>query len=221
MAPEPSAHWRDRLDDHLILLDRWRSDRRAVAVALAALVGLALVAWLNRPQPAGGAGSTAIEAVIPLASVTTSPPDTNGPIIVHVVGAVNRPGVYELDSTARVIDVIEAAGGVVADADLAQINLAAPAPDGSQIVVARQGEEVSQPIRGSTSDDPEEGSPVPLNGATASQLESLPGVGPATAAAIVAWRDESGPFRTVDQLLEVPGIGPAKFDALADLVVVG
>ncbi len=220
MAEEP-IHWRDRLDDGWLVLDRLRTDKRLVAAGVAALVGCVLWAYLSRP-----AGSeTPVEELIPVVALdpTTVPSLASEPVVVHVVGAVVSPGVFELDPSARVIDAIEAAGGVTADADVAQLNLAAPAIDGSQIIVARVGEEVSAPVRA-----PDGAAPggvgadglVDLNGATAAELESLSGVGPATASAIIEWRESSGPFQSVEQLLEVPGIGPAKLAGLQDQVVV-
>jgi competence protein ComEA len=213
-------------------LDRAREDRALqVVVVVAALVlagvGFLVFSWLRPPDPPRA------EDILPRVQLTptTTPPTTTTttpPVLVHVVGAVAAPGVLELPPGARVVDAITAAGGATSEADLAQVNLAAPVLDGSQIRVPVVGEPPSGPVvvgppaasSGTGAGGPT-GGPVDLNTATPTELESLPGVGPATAAAIVAWRDEHGPFTSVEQLLEVRGIGPAKFDAIREQVVVG
>ncbi|WP_420453304.1 helix-hairpin-helix domain-containing protein [Ilumatobacter sp.] len=146
--------------------------------------------------------------------------DEPATVVVHVAGAVVRPGVYELDGTARVDDAIAEAGGATGDADPEALNLAAPVVDGSRIHVPRHGEEVpaelviAPPPPTDVAD-----APVDVNRATAERLETLPGVGPATAAAIVTERERSGPFASPADLERVPGIGPAKLAALERLVV--
>jgi competence protein ComEA len=158
------------------------------------------------------------------ASTTTAPTE----IVVHVAGAVVSPGVRRLPPGSRVTDALDAAGGALPGADLPRINLAAPLVDGQQVYVPKPGEEV--PVAagaglpggaGATGPGgPVPGAPVDLNTATAEQLETLPGVGPATAAAIIAHREQHGPFTSVDQLLDVRGIGEAKLEQLRDLVSV-
>ena len=137
-------------------------------------------------------------------------------VVVHVAGAVTAPGVYHLPAGARVIDAITAASGMRTDANADGVNLAAVARDGSRIYVPVVGEAAAVVVGNS---DPSVGAtlpagPIDLNTATAEELDQLPGVGPATAAAIVAYRDAHGPFATVDDLADVRGIGPAKLDAL-------
>jgi competence protein ComEA len=155
-------------------------------------------------------------------------------LVVHVVGEVARPGLVTLDPGARISDAVDAAGGPREGADIERLNLAAPAIDGMQIRVPAVGEGdeeglpgpttplVRLPRGGGSGETPgEDGAgPVVLNRAGPQELESLPGVGPAIAAAIVAWRDDNGGFATVDDLLDVPGIGPAKLAALRDRVTV-
>ncbi len=116
-----------------------------------------------------------------------------------------------------VIDAIEQAGGARSRADLDAVNLAAPVADGQQVVVPRLGEVVPTVIGDNPTAD---AGPVDVNRASETELDELPGVGPSTAAAIVRFREENGPFATVDDLEQVPGIGPAKLDALRDLVTV-
>ncbi len=149
-------------------------------------------------------------------------------VTVHVAGAVANPGVFVLGGDDRVIDAVEAAGGALAGADLSVVNLAAPLIDGSQIRIPLVGETIVAPLLpmggsqpGGPGAEADAGTPVDLNRATGAELETLTGVGPATAEAILTWRTNNGPFVTAEQLLDVPGIGPAKFAAMADQVVVG
>lgn len=162
---------------------------------------------------------------------------TGAGVTVHVAGAVLRPGVVTLASGSRAIDAIDAAGGLAPGADADRINLAAPLVDGVRLVVPLIGQPAAAEVApqrpagtstgapGSTSSS---GSapvgpvgPVDLNTADATQLDALPGVGPSTAAAIIAYRDEHGPFTSIDGLLDVRGIGDAKLDGLRDLVTIG
>ncbi len=156
--------------------------------------------------------------------------DSDGMVVVHVVGAVASPGVVELGAGSRVVDAVTAAGGLRTDADPDRVNLAAPLEDGQRVVVPVVGQEPPVEIvssgttpggaAGDTAGSPR-ASPIDLNKATAQELDSLPGVGPATAASIISHREKEGPFRSVDDLLDVRGIGEAKLESMRDLVVVG
>ena len=156
--------------------------------------------------------------------------DTTGLVVVDVAGAVVAPGVYELAAGARAHDAIEAGGGLAADADIDALNLAAPLRDGDRLYVPHRGLPVPTVILPSGGGNAPTGSsagasslpagPVDLNRATVDELDVLPGIGPATAAAIVAYREQVGPFAAVDDLLKVQGIGPAKLEAIRALVVV-
>ncbi|MFA5775303.1 MAG: helix-hairpin-helix domain-containing protein [Ilumatobacteraceae bacterium] len=152
-------------------------------------------------------------------------------IMVHVAGEVVRPGIVVIDRNSRVIDALTAAGGPTSRADLNPVNLAAPLVDAAQIYIPKLGEvpktKVNRPMPGvnlppTSSGNSAIGSAVPqpidINLATEQQLIDLPGVGPATARAIVAYRLLHGPFASVDDLLNVRGIGPAKLEQLLDLV---
>lgn len=143
-------------------------------------------------------------------------------VLVHVAGAVANPGVVELADGARVLDALARAGGAADDADLTAVNLARVVVDGEQIVVPRVGEAPVAAPGVSGSGGAGSGAPglVNLNAADATALETLPGVGPAIAAGIIAWRDENGPFRSVDELLAVSGIGEKTLDGFRDLVTV-
>jgi competence protein ComEA len=140
--------------------------------------------------------------------------------IVHVVGAVRRSGVYRLAAGSRVQEAVRRAGGPRHDADLDAINLAARVADGQQIVVPARSAASSAVAAAAIAGADASGSggiaagPINLNTATADQLDRLDGVGPATAAKILAWRLEHGGFRSVDDLAQVPGIGPKRLAAL-------
>jgi competence protein ComEA len=210
--PGRPATLADRLSDALEALEDAR-ERPTVMIAAVAFAALLVVgAWWYGRDPA----VRPVEEMIPSVRLQTTEGERQPPslVVVHVAGAVRAPGVYTLDDTARVIDALAAAGGAAPDADVDQLNLAALVVDGLQIRVPVVGEVLPAPVDGAAT------GPVDLNRASAAELETLPGVGPAIAAAIVAFRDETGPFRTVDDLLEVPGIGPAKLAGLLDAVVV-
>jgi competence protein ComEA len=203
-------------------LEALRSDRRVVSALLLCLAVAAGIAWWR-------AGSSAsLPSVPPPTTIANGQATTTSAatqrLVVHVVGAVARPGVLELRSGARVVDAIKAAGGASADADLARLNLAAPVSDGERIAVPTVDGETPALDAGATSGpssatgEPAAGAPVNVNTADVEQLDALPGVGPATAAAIVADREANGPFATVDDLSRVRGIGPAKLEQLRPLV---
>lgn len=153
------------------------------------------------------------------------------PATVHVAGEVRRPGLYKLDTNCRINDAIEKAGGPTKRADLSRVNLAEKLADGIQIRVPSlddpsESPTVQRPIDnramglgafGRTSKPPKSdlapGS-VSLNSASAAELEALPGIGPSTAAKILAYRQAHGGFKSIDELLEVKGIGPKKLEAM-------
>ena len=198
----------------------------AVAGALLAIVVVGVVAWRAFAVVGVGGGGPPPELTMPRATPTTpsssSPgassvgPDGGGPVVAHVAGAVVRPGLYRLGGAPRIADAIDAAGGPAPEADLDAVNLAAPVADGERVYLPRRGEP-PPPTAASAGSGGAAGAsagPLDLNTATAEQLDTLPGIGPATAAAIVTYRQEHGRFASVDELLEVRGIGEAK---LADL----
>lgn len=183
--------------------------RRRVITAALLVVGALVVG--GRYLAHAGTSTARPEAV----TLRAAAPAAGPKLTIHVVGAVRRPGLYELADGARVADAVERAGGATAKAELALINLAAPLADGAQVVVPRR---VSASAAVAP---PEAGGPVgklSLNQATAAQLDELPGIGPVTAQKIVDFRQEHGAIASVDDLDAVPGIGPARLEQLRELV---
>ena len=194
------------------------SRRRALVYAA---VLLALVVGAGRfLLPAGGAERRAAPARVELrATGDAGGGDHAARVLVHVVGAVRRPGLYRLAEGARYADAVRAAGGATSDAAIEQVNLAAPVADGLQVIVPRQAPPASQAGLGAESVDGSSPSPVSLNVATLEELDALPGVGPVTAQKILDYRQDHGAFTSVDQLDAIPGIGPARIEQLRELVV--
>jgi competence protein ComEA len=192
-----------------------------VVVTTLAGAGLWFQRSLPRPVQIASSGSPVTPAsgspgaVQPSGARAASPSGT--PLIVDVAGMVRRPGVYEFQPGDRVIDAVDRAGGALAHADLALINLAAPLTDGQQVVVPREGGGGGAP---GTVTAPDGTTVVNINTADATALEGLPGIGEVLAAAVVQYRDEHGPFTSVDQLQDVSGIGPATFEDIKDQVTV-
>ncbi|OBG29801.1 ComEA family DNA-binding protein [Mycobacterium sp. 852002-51057_SCH5723018] len=221
---------------------------RAGAIALAVVAALAVLVTVftlvrDKPAPVMSAKLPPVEKAATAsprssASPGAGPPASTQPVVVSVVGLVHTPGLVTLAPGARIADALQAAGGAVNGADTIGLNMARPVGDGEQIVVglapvsgqptalgssvASGSVPVSKPP-GPTGSAPGSGKPKPggavdLNTATVEQLDALPGVGPVTAAAIVAWRQANGKFTSVDQLADVDGIGPARLDKLRPLV---
>ncbi|MDT0184369.1 ComEA family DNA-binding protein [Microbacterium sp. ARD31] len=195
-------------------------------VAVVAAVAVGLAAWWVVRDQAEAVPLTPVEpATSTLAELpggeepASSPPgssEPSGDLVVDVAGKVRRPGIAVLPAGSRVVDALEAAGGARRGVDLTSLNLARPVVDGEQILV---GVAPAAGVAGSL------GSPTPsgttlvnLNTADQAALDTLPGVGPVTAEAILGWRSEHGGFTSVDELLEVDGIGEATLADLAPLV---
>ena len=191
-------------------------------VAVLVALGLAVTAWwVVRADPREVAAPVPGRQVAGLATpaapaVSSAAPE--GEVTVDVAGKVRRPGIVVLAAGSRVVDAIEAAGGARPGVDTSSLNLARVLVDGEQVLV---GVPVAAAVPGVASGGPPAaGALVNLNTATAAELESLPEVGPVTAAAILAWRDEHGGFTAVDELLEVDGIGEATLATITPHVTV-
>jgi competence protein ComEA len=215
---------------------------RLIIGLLATTIASAGIWLLVRPS------APLVESVVPHASgVGTVMPLSTLPtpltVRIHVAGAVVRPGVYTVSSSARVVDAVTAAGGATSRADLERINLAQTIVDTEQVFVPFRSTHttkvtVAPRLRPSRTTIPVSvpaipgavpiiGAPITtlsplinLNSATSDQLDTLPGVGPSTAKAIISYRTRKGPFGKVEDLLNVPGIGPAKVEAIRDQVTV-
>ena len=217
----------------------WWGWQRVVAAVFGVPFAVFAVWWMVRaPAPP-------VESVIPFAAATTVAPAeglealapldlgvgnaavataTSGLVVVHVVGAVVEPGVYELPVGARGDDAVRAAGGLTGDADSRAVNLALQLVDGEQLVIPRRGETLptNAPRHQPSATAAKTTAPrlVNINRATVAELDQLPGVGPSTARAIVEHRERYGPYATVDDLLAVRGIGPAKLAEMRAMVAV-
>lgn len=207
---------------------RWIGPRK-VASSVGVVVAVAIIGWwLVKPNPPDATahlsrvdGTSAASPDVSAAAASSLAPTADVPtldVVVHVAGSVSTPGVYTLASGSRVVDAVAAAGGALPRARVDALNLAAALRDGEQIYVPAIGEVVNAPAAATASTG--SSFPLDLNAATIEQLDQLPGVGPATANAIIARRTEIGRFVSVDDLLEVPGLGPAKVAAIRGLVTV-
>ncbi len=226
--PPPVNAWWRRAPSRLLDEVRFVGLGRVITVAGGVVVVAVVLWWLLRPaaQP--------VEARLPFAAPVTSTatsgaagarpaPDAEAQrVVMHVVGEVRRPGLVELPAGSRVADAVTAAGGPTQDAQIHALNLAARVQDGQRLHVPSALDTEVGPTSadgaGVGAAGVEAGFPVDVNLATAEQLQTLPGVGPATAAAIITHRERRGPFASVDSLLDVPGIGPAKLEGFRDLV---
>jgi len=242
-----------RLEEKCSHFIKWYGPARAFATAGSVAVVCAGAWWLLRaPTPP-------LENSLPyvsVSSVSTSPFTTvvgewpnnslvetstlsTSEVIVHVAGSVKKPGVYRLKPNARVIDAVNAAGGVTPSADTAAVNLALPLLDAEQVYIpARSSQKPHTTVAVRRKPPAAVGSPsstsaagtvgatptsiksalININTATALELEALPSVGPSTAKAIVSFRTKNGPFGKAEDLLKVPGIGDGKLAAMKPFV---
>lgn len=210
-------------------------------LVIAALIATVVVAMLG----AGGSDETIDGAEVPAGLRSTSAPtsasdptsglgaesETRGEtaaLFVHVLGAVARPGLYELAAGTRVMDAVAAAGGFSSTADPGGVNLARELSDGEQLYVPVVGEVPPPDAGGGTggasggagSPGAASAGPIDLNRATLAELDTLPRIGPSLAQRILDWRDANGGFTSVDELREVSGIGDKTFESLRELVTV-
>jgi competence protein ComEA len=189
---------------------------RAQLAVYAALAVVALMLGSRWIRSGGEDASAAPAANQPFASGSSESGtagetfDINGgDVVVHVAGAVAKPGVYRMPSGSRVTDAIDRAGGTTNTAMPGAINLAAPLADGQQIQVPAKAEGSASASASTTPDGP-----ISLGSATAEELDTIEGIGPVTAAAILEYRDQNGGVSSIDDLDQVSGIGPATIEAL-------
>lgn len=229
---------------------RWVAARRAALVAVGCALAIAFWAFISidrseeevipvvasaeqSSETGGGpethqgesAGPTPISGNREGGKGTADAPDGGeGSVVVHVAGAVQQPGVVEAPAGSRVFELLESVGGVLPEAELSAVNLAAVVQDGQQILIPRKGEVVPQPgadqAAASGSGSSGGSALVNLNTAGAGDLEELPRIGPVLAERIVQWRTEHGSFSRPEDIDAVPGIGPAMLEALLPLVTV-
>ena len=242
-----------RLEEKCSHFLKWYGPARAFATAGSVAVVCVGAWWLLRaPAPplensiplvsiasASDSSSSSVVGAIPSTTLAGVGHVGAREVVVHVAGAVNTPGVYRLKSTARVIDAVNAAGGVTVSADTAAVNLALPLLDAEQVYIPTRSSKkphttvavqrklpttpsapsstVAAAIVGAT-ESSVKSALVNINTATALELEALPSVGPSTAKAIVSFRAKNGPFGKADDLLKVPGIGDGKLAAMKPFV---
>lgn len=216
--PEPGRRRRPRP-----ALRRIRPVHLRFVTVLVVAAAVLLVWWLLAGRPHETAVVPALASADASASALGTSPGTNATpasapaeLVIDVAGAVRRPGIVTLPMGSRVHEAIAAAGGVKGKVDTSGLNLARVLSDGEQVLV---GVPPSSAVSGGTpAGAAPAGAVVDLNSADVTALDALPGVGPVTADAIIGWREENGPFRSVDDLLDVKGIGEATLDELRDHV---
>jgi competence protein ComEA len=211
-----TSSWRERLES---LRGSRKESWALVAVLGIAILG-ALALWMRGAPaviaPPAEASTEEAQAAEALGAATPGP---TGVVVVHVGGAVRRPGLYELPAGARVADAIDSAGGPLRVADLDSINLAQVVVDAMKVEVPRRGEAVSAPslpgaTPGLSAGGTQASGVVSINSADLAELETIPGIGPVKAGAILQYRDEVGGFSSVGELLDVTGIGPATLESI-------
>jgi competence protein ComEA len=217
-----------------------------IVVAAIVAVGLLVAGWaVLRARPVAVAVTPPVASSAPTGAPTGAPTDPGASpgarasavgVVVHVLGAVRKPGLVTLAAGSRVQDAIAAAGGLAAKADPGELNLAQAVTDGQQIVVGTKNKPAGEVRNGTAGGSGGSGSggsgaggsgaggsgtgsgqPVDLNAATPAELEELPGVGPVMAGKILAWRTENGRFSRVEELQEIDGVGPKTYAKLAPL----
>jgi competence protein ComEA len=174
-----------------------------IYAAIAVAVLLVGARWIRSAD----ASSTGAGAGISFPASSPMGPDAGRDAVVHVAGAVRRPGVYRLPAGSRVTDAVRRAGGFAAGASQDAINLAARLSDGQQVVVPGPGTAAASSAAGETG-------PVSLGSATVEQLDQIEGIGPVTAQKIIEFRDQHGGLSSIDQLDQVSGIGPSTMQTL-------
>jgi competence protein ComEA len=191
--------------------------REKVLLLLFVLLLLGGVLWKAAPAvlsvPPGGIIE---ESALSPAEQTDGVDDEPEMITVHLVGAVQKAGVYDLPAGSRVYELLEAAGGAVADADLESVNLARPLYDGEQVIIYTKGEATD----GAASPGEPSAQKVNINKATVEELQTLPAIGEVRARGIIDHRNEYGPFTDIEEIMDVSGIGPGIFNQIKDQITI-
>jgi competence protein ComEA len=196
------------------------SRQRALLLAVVALLAVLIAPRVLAHRSAAAPQVSARPYTPPRERRTATRAQPSSPlVVVDVAGAVRRPGLYRLPQGSRIADAVARAGGATRRADEALVNLAAPLADGEQVLVPSSVPGAAAAASAVDSGTPSPSAPVDLNSASAEQLDALPGVGPATAQKIVDYRQQHGPYTSVDDLDAIPGIGPAKIANLKGLVI--
>ncbi|NYF17064.1 competence protein ComEA [Microbacterium sp. AK009] len=192
-----------------------------VLTAVAVTVGIGVFRSALAPVDEVPLSSETSGVSVPDAATGSASPSSPAGLVVHVAGAVAKPGVYVLPDRARVLDAVAAAGGFTESAEPRSVNLARILADGEQLIIAEIGDvSLEQPPGTAPGGAPDaSGGRVNLNTADEAELDTLPRIGPALAERIIAWREANGPFTSVDDLLAVSGFGEKMVESLRDLVV--
>jgi competence protein ComEA len=204
------------LRDRLERLAGRRSEVWVVAAVVAVVVIGGVAMWRRGTEARVAPPAVAPPTTAAVPSSTPSPVAAQGSLLVHVAGAVRRPGLYDLVAGARVADAIEAAGGALRRAQLDALNLAETLADGQKVEVPVPGEGLTGPLPSPAASTAS--TPVNVNLADQAALESIPGIGPVTAGAILEYRAQIGSFTSIEQLLDVSGIGPATLESMRPYV---
>ncbi|MCJ8006897.1 helix-hairpin-helix domain-containing protein [Lederbergia wuyishanensis] len=199
----------------------WLEKYKSLLVG-AIVIGIALFLFISHPKDK----QVVVNANLPLAETDipiVKEEAIDNPVVVKffvdVKGAIKLPGLYEANEDDRVFDIIQKAGGLLDNADEGQINFAQKIYDEMVIYIPMVGEEIENPFLNSSSPS-NQNDKVNLNKANSSELETLPGIGPSKAAAIIEFREQNGPFKQIEDLQKISGIGPKTFERLQDLITV-
>lgn len=202
-------------------MNQWRT--LIIGILIGLLVG-GLIFLISKPPT----GEPIVLKPAPTSTKTSEPrpTPTPQPIFVQINGEIAAPGIYALDQDARLSNLIELAGGLTENADEKRVNQASLLQDGDYFYIPRNGEDVPETARNAFLDifidqNPSYDYPLDLNSATQDALESLPGIGPTKASSIINYREQNGPFLSIEELMNVEGIGQETFANLKDLITVG
>ena len=208
-------------------MNHFNKKQKIIAIILITIIGIGIYCYTDAIE---NTNEEEIENVLEVAQTNTTKETEEKNIFVHIAGCVQKEGMLELSSNSRIADAIEKAGGLTQEADLSDINLAYLLEDGMKIYIPNQNER--QENNEKTKNIPkEENTPsmqiqdtntkqdvININTATQEELDTLPGIGPATAAKIIAYRKEKGKFKQKEEIKEVSGIGEAKYEKIKEYI---